>query len=1536
MELNIKNSIKILFPNINQEDSDFLYDYTEKLINKIENFFNLNKEEQWKQNNFRDIKGVILMLLPYIDDKNRTELVDLNQFLYAKLKNTIPNSLLKEDRNTLLKTDFKYSNMALGLLQYNSDNLLELYENGKKLIYIIIEHNYTGILKTLQMMNGKYYVNWINIIPIIDYKQSELYKRTVDGYNSGSLDRDDYYGLWAGDIYNVIRNKLYNDIKQIKFLIYTYEREKFIIHHLNDHLNIDLFFKFDSYEDLPDTDKFEFEKNINQINNWLHILVFLANNYSNKTIVEKEVPEDYKKFAFESTLTQIDFTDETEDEEYSKKFVKKLAKITDEDIKSFLKNIKVKHIWNFLYESITKLKGTFLKEYLIIEKNNKFSISPTYYYPNTRINLKNIYNVAKSITHIQTGSEWRLLDSHYVALSNQDKDEFLNRFYGLSIGWLKLKYYNVGAILNDWDSIKLDLIFDILNKNGLLSQFDIDLEITDKSNYFPFSSYEIRKRLGKKLKKNKNFEEAYYYLTNDKYKNLPKIRTSKKEEVTYFKLLEDDQNWYSFYAMDWLAQINFFHHYINHRVLYVTGATGQGKSTQVPKLLMYASKAYDYKSDAKIICTQPRIPPTKGNAERISEELGVPIIQSSIFGNNKVRNNNFYVQMKHSQDSHIKNNCPHLTLKILTDGTLYEELIQNPLMKEQVFNPGKKEYVYGYKNHYDSIIIDESHEHNTNMDMILTLLRQSCLYNNALRLIVMSATMDEDEPIYRSYFRCINDNLLYPIKSSVTDANTIFMDRRFHISPPGETTQYVVIDDYYENPQYDKMNDKIGSEKIQELSYQKIVEICTKYATGEILLFLTGQAEINKAVKELNIILPQGNIALPYYSNLHQNYKEIIEKIDKNIGKIRNKREKVFEEWGPDFIEDLSVPEGIYQRAIIIATNVAEASVTIPRLKFVVDTGYAKVNSYDPKKQISILAVEKISEASRVQRKGRVGRLSDGTVYYLYPKGAREKILPKYKITQEDPSSIYLKLSVEDIDKFEPVIPNEYNPNIVESKFYKENFDTKNKENMKNDFFQKNTYFILRKQYAINNINLYWDEKYFPVDLFYNSLTRAFSGQLIENLIDTKGQFYIIHPFENNITRNIRNEIIEYNKRETKVIPELFFTESLNILKHQLVLIDINSAFETNLQNLRKTEIYKKVSDLQRALSSNIIDSNDCLTIIAATALNCVNEVLAIIIAIKSSIQINNLNFYKFLKDKLNDLLLFNLNKINTSDDIINKINKFEKEIKRNPTDIPISFKNEPETWDMLLKLYYSGNLKKKKEEIKFNVMRKIINDDFIKHTIKIKEFCNEYKYKFNEMITYLTNLSEIYLNILTIDKNLDLDLDEISPLKWVEDLKSSFVKVLSTGDIKDKIIKSFIIGRPVNYAIKLNPQNDFYDLPFAGIKGLPEEAKSSFLFYYQLTEDKRPGIVKLNFTINVTIDDFTSCNPQIFNKLEFKNYKPMKVLSDKFIEETKIIGIKTYTYDSVINNIFNTTKFVSPWENSVLPTLTEYFRNLRKKLLVI
>ena len=121
---------------------------------------------------------------------------------------------------------------------------------------------------------------------------------------------------------------------------------------------------------------------------------------------------------------------------------------------------------------------------------------------------------------------------------------------------------------------------------------------------------------------------------------------------TYFERLEKDLNWYTFYAMDWMTQISFFHTYINHQVLYVTGSTGTGKSTQVPKLLLYALKSIDYRENGKISCTQPRIPPTVGNAKRISEELGIPI---NIYDSNldlEIKSENYNVQYKHQNDKH--------------------------------------------------------------------------------------------------------------------------------------------------------------------------------------------------------------------------------------------------------------------------------------------------------------------------------------------------------------------------------------------------------------------------------------------------------------------------------------------------------------------------------------------------------------------------------------------------------------------------------------------------------------------------------------------------------------------------------------------------------------------------------------------------------------------------------------------------------------------------------------------------------------------
>ena len=130
-------------------------------------------------------------------------------------------------------------------------------------------------------------------------------------------------------------------------------------------------------------------------------------------------------------------------------------------------------------------------------------------------------------------------------------------------------------------------------------------------------------------------------------------------------------------------------------------------------------------------------------------------------------------------------------------------------MKEIIPGKNKNDITYSEQNKYDIIIIDEAHEHNSNMDLILTLAKNTCFFNNSIRLVIVSATMDDDEPIYRSYFKKINDNLVYPIKREIKYnpfdesienflPETMYLDRRFHISPPGETTQYK-IDEIYLN-----------------------------------------------------------------------------------------------------------------------------------------------------------------------------------------------------------------------------------------------------------------------------------------------------------------------------------------------------------------------------------------------------------------------------------------------------------------------------------------------------------------------------------------------------------------------------------------------------------------------------------------------------------------------------------------------------------------------------------------------------------------
>ena len=292
------------FPNLNKEDLKVLQILTTFTIDIISYKYDFKSSDdkyiqQWTQNTNRDIKGAILLLLPFIDDKDNGHLLkkinDLNQLLYAYGGPNIPTHVLNFEREKIKTSYFEYGNMGIGLIKpqqvlelSRSQNLLELFSSkGEKLIYTVIHHNFIGLLQTLEITNGKTYINWVNISPInlTEYFTSTIFTRTVarlEELKSKSLDTNsigrflsenliNYGGLWFGDIYNILRTRFYEDAKSIKWLIFAYETSEtnkiYLIQGLNVMFDINKIInsQFNSWEDISIVEQVYWETKINSV-----------------------------------------------------------------------------------------------------------------------------------------------------------------------------------------------------------------------------------------------------------------------------------------------------------------------------------------------------------------------------------------------------------------------------------------------------------------------------------------------------------------------------------------------------------------------------------------------------------------------------------------------------------------------------------------------------------------------------------------------------------------------------------------------------------------------------------------------------------------------------------------------------------------------------------------------------------------------------------------------------------------------------------------------------------------------------------------------------------------------------------------------------------------------------------------------------------------------------------------------------------------------------------------------------------------------
>ena len=1165
-ETNITKVINKIFPNL-KKDNKIIKNYIILIIEYIScRFcFDLDKKniyyDQFYQNDFRDIKSVINLLLPYIDDKNGT--YELHKQINSLADIANPNI-----------TNINYDRSL------NEDTI---YKFGEK----DLEVNYNLLIDTLNVISNKLYVNWLNCLPytLTNYKKSLLWKESykfnekTNKIDFGDISKIskirnnfDYYGIHIYDIYNCCNQFLFQHILPTKWLLY----EKLLPYNKKPVMYIEIISEFFNLESLLNKKYWELLSNEEKTiitTNWYRLLSSANKATEGPELINKfhlgivkNIILHYESYYNLNEIFNKQIYEEEEKEKENKQIDKNDYTVIIKNNKSlnandFIKlvdtNYKIDKIYNYLIFSINEFNKSWFGKRIIIDNKIKYLDIELDNKKNYYLTYKNIYNFAKSICY----DNYKYI-TEARCLTDKELQNFIENLNETSKfkNVIKLTYPNI----NDQDipivlenisleirKILMDIVFESHIIYGLLSNFTPVKEVTDneyKSN--------ITKNIQTIIFNDeniKNFKDTYYFLTNDKYNKLDCYDNNKNKIINYIDCLKEDANmhWFTPFALDWIYQMQFNHRFLNNRLIYVTGATGQGKSTQIPKLLYYATKAFCLVMNPKVVSTQPRIKPTKDNAKRISVEMGVPIeVKEGV--------NTFldFLQYNTKDDKHKYNNNTYI--RELIDKILYDEILDDPLLEDK----------------YNVIIIDEAHEHNKNMDLILTLMKSTLYFNNKLRFIITSATIDFDEPIYRKYYRNIDDNLLFPCNKYLLEKelDRIVIDRRTHISPPGETTRYTVTEIW-------NKKDPKTYEEAEEVGIKRAIEIAEKNnGQGDILFFSIGKTEIENICIILNKKLPAYAIALPFYSSLSEKWKNIAVKPEERVNKLNfdktkliNKiKEEVNDKEDEEEDEDKNEKEEEvknekeeevknekedevktnYTTVIIVATNIAEASITISNLKFVIDTGHVKSMPFDIKTNKSETKKIPITNMNRLQRKGRVGRISNGSIYYTYSPTFLNDQKPNYDIQNSDFTLNLFKFltneeeyisSSKEINQEKLILKTDFSFNKLDSldKFI-------NNINIKYQYFFKNSY-----TYEYNKL---FNPKGIEEIRNYDVLKvprRYTDGKFcIKDIEDEEKEFYLIHPENINLYYEKckkYNYILTTSDYEVKDIKNKHFQDILDV-----------------------------------------------------------------------------------------------------------------------------------------------------------------------------------------------------------------------------------------------------------------------------------------------------------------------------------------------------------------------------------------------------
>jgi ATP-dependent helicase HrpA len=322
----------------------------------------------------------------------------------------------------------------------------------------------------------------------------------------------------------------------------------------------------------------------------------------------------------------------------------------------------------------------------------------------------------------------------------------------------------------------------------------------------------------------------------------------------------------------------------DHQVVVLTGETGSGKTTQLPKICLDLG----YGRDGRIGHTQPRRLAARTVAERIAEELGESIGETV----------GYQVRFTERVGDTTQ-------VKVMTDGILLNELQRDRMLRA-----------------YEVLIVDEAHERGLNIDFILGYLKRLLPRRPDLKLIITSATIDPER--FAAHF---------------SDAPILEVSGRTY---PVELRYRPLVDP-----------DRPDKERDQVQGIVEAVDELMAEGPGDILVFCSGEREIRDAADALKSRRLRDTEVLPLYARLSA-----------------AEQHRVFERHRG--------------RRVVLATNIAETSLTVPGIRYVVDPGTARISRYSQRLKVQRLPIEPVSQASANQRAGRCGRTSDGICVRLY------------------------------------------------------------------------------------------------------------------------------------------------------------------------------------------------------------------------------------------------------------------------------------------------------------------------------------------------------------------------------------------------------------------------------------------------------------------------------------------------------------------------------------------------------------------------